>query len=183
MALTPRLHGPYPDFPGAPSSLEGRQVMTIGSGRQYSQPPEQLQTRPGGGEDIRMVAQLEARTINHEQLIAEVRGILAGLLLVEAKCPEAHAKQTATCHCGRQPKLNNEQLQALIALHHTLSRERHDSLASQRPSAGPSLRRSAPGYPAPVSMRCRQRGRNPGQCWSKGHNRRSNRGRRWHCGR
>jgi len=54
-----------------------------------------------------------------EQLIAEVKGVYAGLVMVEAKCAEVDAKQAAaTFDNGRaQPRLNDEQWEALIALH------------------------------------------------------------------
>ena len=183
VALTPRLYDPYSDLTGAPASRGGGQVIAMESCGWYSQPHEQLRTRPGEGVSIRMVQQPGTRPISPGQLMAEVKGILAGLLMVEAKYPGVHAKQTAACHCGHQPKLNNEQLQALTSLHHTLLDEHHDSfLASQLPSAGPSFRRSAPKYPAPARLQCRQRGRNQGRCWSKGHNRKINRG-KWNCGR
>ena len=154
--------------------------MILEPGWQHSQPSQIPQTYPGGGEDIPKALQPETQPNNPEQLIAEVKGILAGLLMVEARLPEADAKQTAACRCSYQPKLNNEQWQALIALHSALVHEHHDASASQRPSAGPSLRQLAPKYPAPARMRCRQRGRSSGRCWSKSHNRKTSRG-RWYC--
>ncbi|KAI3326623.1 hypothetical protein HD806DRAFT_520407 [Xylariaceae sp. AK1471] len=64
------------------------------------------------------------------KLVAEVKGIYAGLVIVESKCIEvdnAQSSQTDT-------KLNNEQWQVLIALHRTLLHEHHDFfLASQYP--------------------------------------------------
>jgi len=78
-------------------------------------------------EDI--VAQQETQPISQEQLVAEVKGIYAGLVMVEAKCIEVDSKQTALTSAdpGTQPELNNEQWQALIALHRTLLHEHHDS--------------------------------------------------------
>ena len=180
---TPGLCGSYSDLPGASFSQEGGRVVILEPGGHNYQPPQPPQTYPEEGEDIHMVSQPETRPINPDQLMAEVKGILSGLLMVEAKCPELHTKQTAACRDGYQPKLNNEQLQALIALHHALLHEYDgSSLASRNPSAGPSLGRPAPKYP-PSRMRCRQRGRrNPGRCWSRGYNRKINRG-RWRCGR
>ena len=62
-------------------------------------------------ERLRMVRQPETRPISPEQLIAEAKGIYAGLIMVEAKCCEVDAKQhqAALEADGRQPKLNNEQ--------------------------------------------------------------------------
>jgi hypothetical protein len=75
--------------------------------------------------------------------------------MVEAKCIEVDNKQAtlASADPGTQPKLNNEQWQALIALHRTLLHEHHDFfLASQHPSASPALRRLASKYAMPARM-------------------------------
>lgn len=106
-------------------------------------------------ENSRMVGQPETRPISPEQLIAEVKGIYAGLVMVEAKCCEVDAKQAAAAQDqdGKHPRLNNEQWQALIALHRTLLHEHHDFfLASQHPSASPSLRKLALKYAMPARM-------------------------------
>lgn len=99
--------------------------------------------------------QPETRPISQEQLVAEVKGIYAGLVMVEAKCIEVDNKQAALAQAdtGVPPKLNNEQWQALIALHRTLLHEHHDFfLASQHPSASPALRRLASKYAMPARM-------------------------------
>ncbi|ROT35436.1 hypothetical protein SODALDRAFT_363262 [Sodiomyces alkalinus F11] len=119
----------------------------------------------------RMLKQLETRHINLEQLVAEVKGIYAGLVMVESKCIEvdkvdANVSSTnkASSSSGDDPtakanntvqsaKLNNEQWQALIALHRTLLNEHHDFfLASQHPSASPPLKRLAAKYAMPARM-------------------------------
>ncbi|KAF8249140.1 hypothetical protein K440DRAFT_544295 [Wilcoxina mikolae CBS 423.85] len=75
-----------------------------------------------------MVRQPETRPISPEQLICEVKGIYSGLIMVEVKC-------------------------SLIALHRTLLHEHHDFfLASQHPSASPSLKRLAHKYAMPARM-------------------------------
>ena len=52
-----------------------------------------------------------------------------------------------------QPKFNNEQCQALIALHRTLLHEHHDFfLAAQHPPATPAVRRLALKYAMPARM-------------------------------
>jgi len=97
----------------------------------------------------------ETRPISQEQLVAEVKGIYAGLVMVEAKCIEVDNKQATLAQAdpASQPKLNNEQWQALIALHRTLLHEHHDFfLASQHPSASPALRRLASKYAMPARM-------------------------------
>ena len=75
--------------------------------------------------------------------------------MVEAKSIEVDNKQASLSSAdpSAQPKLNNEQWQALIALHRTLLHEHHDFfLASQHPSASPALRRLASKYAMPARM-------------------------------
>lgn len=105
-------------------------------------------------ESYDIVMQPETRPISQEQLVAEVKGIYAGLVMVEAKCIEVDNKQATLAQAdGAQSKLNNEQWQALIALHRTLLHEHHDFfLASQHPSASPALRRLASKYAMPARM-------------------------------
>jgi hypothetical protein len=113
------------------------------------------QTQPPSGEtSCDIVLQPETRPISQEQLVAEVKGIYAGLVMVEAKCIEVDNKQaTLAAADAYKPKLNNEQWQALIALHRTLLHEHHDFfLASQHPSASPALRRLASKYAMPARM-------------------------------
>ncbi|KAK6594612.1 telomerase-binding protein EST1A protein [Botrytis cinerea] len=84
-------------------------------------------------EEYNIILQPETRPISQEQLVAEVKGIYAGLVMVEAKCIEVDNKQ-ATLVQGdppTQPRLNNEQWQALIA---------------------PALRRLASKYAMPARM-------------------------------
>jgi hypothetical protein len=85
-----------------------------------------------------------------------VKGIYAGLVMVEGRCIQVDAKQAALARetpPGTQPKLNNEQWQALIALHRTLLHEHHDFfLASQHPSATPAVRRLAIKYAMPARL-------------------------------
>lgn len=117
------------------------------------------QNKPGGkgsteDEDASvtvMLKQPETRPISQEQLVAEVKGIYAGLVMVETKCIEVDSAQNAQGDSAA--KLNNEQWQALIALHRTLLHEHHDFfLASQHPSANPALRRLASKYAMPARM-------------------------------
>lgn len=103
-----------------------------------------------------MILQPETRPISQEQLVAEVKGIYAGLVMVEAKCIEVdnkYASLATSAASGEQPRPTNEQWQALIALHRTLLHEQHDFfLASQHPSASPALRRLAAKYVMPARM-------------------------------
>ncbi|KAI5927730.1 hypothetical protein F4810DRAFT_279023 [Camillea tinctor] len=94
---------------------------------------------------VNQLQQPQTRPISQEQLVAEVKGIYAGLVIVESKCIEADNAQLP------QPgaNLNQEQWQALIGLHRTLLHEHHDFfLASQHPSASQALRRQASKYAA-----------------------------------
>lgn len=98
-----------------------------------------------------MIKQPETRPISQEQLVAEVKGIYAGLVMVESKCIEVDSAQNSQSEPAAT--LNNEQWQALIALHRTLLHEHHDFfLASQHPSASPALRRLASKYAMPARM-------------------------------
>ncbi|RMD43529.1 hypothetical protein DV735_g1604, partial [Chaetothyriales sp. CBS 134920] len=96
-----------------------------------------------------LILQLETRPISEEQLVNEVKGIFAGLVMVEKKCVEICGNQATS----NNRQLSNEQWQALIALHRTLLHEHHDFfLASQHPSASPALRRLGTKYAMPARM-------------------------------
>ncbi|KAI0398817.1 hypothetical protein F4802DRAFT_591877 [Xylaria palmicola] len=100
-------------------------------------------------EALYLIKQPETRPISQEQLVAEVNGIYAGLVMVESKCIEVDNAQSSQ----NDTKLNNEQWQALIALHRTLLNEHHDFLlASQHPSASLALKRLALKYAMPARM-------------------------------
>jgi hypothetical protein len=112
------------------------------------------ESKPQGDEYI-IILQPEARPILQEQLVAEVKGIYAGLVMVEAKCIEVDNQQASLAQgdSSSYMRLNNEQWQALIALHRTLLHEHHDFfLASQHPSASLALRRIASKYAMPTRM-------------------------------
>ncbi|KAM3067130.1 hypothetical protein ACMFMG_011685 [Clarireedia jacksonii] len=107
------------------------------------------------GEEYTIILQPETRPISQGQLVAEVKGIYAGLVMVEAKCIEVDNKQAGLAQgdSSSQSKLNNEQWQVMTALHRTLLREHHDFfLASQHPSASLALRRLASKYAMPARM-------------------------------
>lgn len=137
-------------FPDNESQVHKRHD-TPPSPRSSSRGPS-LEPRPSEPDDTEMmIKQPETRPITQEQLVAEVKGIYAGLVMVESKCIEVDNAQSSTNEGS--PKLNNEQWQALIALHRTLLHEHHDFfLASQHPSASPALRRLASKYAMPARM-------------------------------
>lgn len=93
--------------------------------------------------------QPKTRPISQDQLVAEVKGIYAGLVMVEGKCIEVDNAQS-------RQKYNNfssEQWEALVTLHRTLLHEHHDFfLASQYPLSDIPLRRLASKYAMPARM-------------------------------
>ncbi|CZR58968.1 uncharacterized protein PAC_08860 [Phialocephala subalpina] len=123
--------------------------------RRWVLPASQTLFSSDSDDSYDIVLQPETRPISQDQLVAEVKGIYAGLVMVEAKCIEVDHKQAtlAQADLRAQSKLNNEQWQALIALHETLLHGHHDFfLASQHPSASPALRRLAEKYAMPDQM-------------------------------
>ncbi|PVH86360.1 hypothetical protein DL98DRAFT_582931 [Cadophora sp. DSE1049] len=147
--LQPRPRKSFPATAQALRNPQSQQGPTI-LGRNAS-----FQSLPVRDDNYDIIMQPETRPISQEQLVAEVKGIYAGLVMVEAKCIEVDNKQATLAQAdpSSQPKLNNEQWQALIALHRTLLHEHHDFfLASQHPSASPALRRLASKYAMPARM-------------------------------
>uniref|UniRef100_A0A4E9EJC7 DNA/RNA-binding domain-containing protein n=1 Tax=Gibberella zeae TaxID=5518 RepID=A0A4E9EJC7_GIBZA len=102
-------------------------------------------------DSTKMIHHLEMTPISDDQLIAEVQGIYAGLVVVETKCIEVDNELLSNNDANL--KLNSEQWQALIALHRTLLNEHYDFfLASQHPSASPALRSLASKHAMPARM-------------------------------
>ncbi|KAK3335454.1 hypothetical protein B0T19DRAFT_9206 [Cercophora scortea] len=129
---------------GKPPRQQGHQSQPSAHRTTSSQPQVEEET-------FELIKQPETRPISQEQLVAEVKGIYAGLVMVESKCIEVDNAQNSQNDPNN--KLNNEQWQALIALHRTLLHEHHDFfLASQHPSASPALRRLASKYAMPARM-------------------------------
>ncbi|KAM5353086.1 hypothetical protein ACJZ2D_017033 [Fusarium nematophilum] len=140
---------------GKPSKSDGQRIQPRRSLRiSNRQRQNQAQSTQAGPDreasDCKIMKQPETRPISQDQLVAEVKGIYAGLATVEAKCIEVDNAQSSN---PVGTKLNNEQWQALIALHRSLLHEHHDFfLASQHPSASPALRRLASKYAMPARM-------------------------------
>lgn len=129
--------------------VKGRQSNRVRNQDTQSQAVPTEEDPPGDEHITPLIKQPETRPISQEQLVAEVKGIYAGLVMVESKCIEVDNAQSSQSG----GKLNNEQWQALIALHRTLLHEHHDFfLASQHPSANPALRRLASKYAMPARM-------------------------------
>ncbi|KAJ6257488.1 hypothetical protein Dda_7273 [Drechslerella dactyloides] len=157
----PRNIQPHPTHHGAPVLLRKPPVVNaVAPTSPTASTSFTPVNQPGSDEDgseqqPELILQPETRPISQEQLVAEVKGIYAGLVMVEAKCIEVDSKQAAAATQGGKdvPRLNNDQWQALIALHRTLLHEHHDFfLASQHPSAAPSLRKLAIKYAMPARM-------------------------------
>ncbi|KAH6889937.1 hypothetical protein B0T10DRAFT_572113 [Thelonectria olida] len=126
---------------GNGSYSDGAAIPTKG---QHVQPGKNASIERRDGNTGAMMLQPETRPISQEQLVAEVKGIYDGLVIVETKCIEVDNTQSLNTDAS---KLNNEQWQALIALHRTLLCEYYDFfVASQHPSASPPLRRLALEY-------------------------------------
>ncbi|KAH8744718.1 hypothetical protein F5883DRAFT_395132, partial [Diaporthe sp. PMI_573] len=107
-----------------------------------------------------MLKEPDTRRVSLELLVAEVKGIYAGLVLIESKCIETDSgldsptrdllDSSPTHHLS---DLNQGQYTALIMLHRTLLQEYYDFfLASQHPSASPALRELAEKYSMPARM-------------------------------
>jgi hypothetical protein len=152
------------DYPGGPSRPTQPLEMDkprLNSGRSigysfHQENPDHGESDTYLESEPELLLQPETRPISHEQLVIEVKGIYAGLVMVESKCIDVDDKQTIAAlekDPLKQTKLTPEQWQALIALHKTLLHEHHDFfLASQHPSASPALSRLAAKYSMPGRM-------------------------------
>ncbi|KAI1639491.1 hypothetical protein F4809DRAFT_117569 [Biscogniauxia mediterranea] len=96
-----------------------------------------------------LLKQPETRPISQEQLVAEVKGIYAGLVMVESRGIEIDNARSSQSNAKLDKGHSIEQWEALVALHRTLLHELHDFfLACQHPSAMfmPALHRLASKY-------------------------------------
>ncbi|OCL03752.1 hypothetical protein AOQ84DRAFT_261408, partial [Glonium stellatum] len=97
-------------------------------------------------------------SISQERLIAEVRAIYAGLVVVEQKCIDIDRSPAPENYaCSYHPELKDPESKGLERkrheLHHVLLNKHYDFLsASQHPSASPALRRLARKYNMPSRM-------------------------------
>jgi len=93
---------------GAPSSLL------------RESPPVEDQLGQDPEEEPEVLLQPETRPISHEQLVVVVKGIYAGLVLVEAKCIDIDERQSTAAQEKdplRRTHLKDDQWQAIHALH------------------------------------------------------------------
>ncbi|KAJ5495164.1 hypothetical protein N7539_000280 [Penicillium diatomitis] len=103
---------------------------------------------PCSCDEVDIFKQPETNTITGNQLVAEVRTIYTGLVMVEKKCCQVDKQQSEV-----DSELTATQWQAIISLHRTLLNEHHDFfLASQHPSASASLKDLPEKHNMPVRM-------------------------------
>lgn len=99
--------------------------------------------------------QPETGPISHEQLTLEIKGIYAGLVMVDTKCIDVDERQSISTQAVT-PRLGrnvDEQWQNILALYRTLVHEFVELLmAFQHLSATRTLSRSTPGYTMPARM-------------------------------
>ncbi|KAL2201180.1 hypothetical protein P885DRAFT_26464 [Corynascus similis CBS 632.67] len=116
----------------------------------HSSPAHSLDFQAPEDDPTKLIKQPETQFISQVQLVAEVKSIYAGLVMVERKCIEVDSSQNSH---SDPTKLKSDQWQSLIALHRTLLHEHHDFfLASQHPSASQALRRLPTKYTMPARM-------------------------------
>ena len=137
----------YEDLVGKTPLRSGPvQALSGGDSPPLYEPSEDSEVEP------EMLLQPDTRPISREQLVSEVKGIYAGLVMVEAKCIEVDEKQSVA-NASSKVNLRNDQWQSLVALHKQLLHEHHDFfLASQHPSASPALSRLSAKYSMPARM-------------------------------
>ncbi|KAI6793538.1 hypothetical protein KC361_g6101 [Hortaea werneckii] len=127
-----------------------RKIRSRASSSASSSPPKTEKKRPSKDrQSSGLLPQPEALPISQDQLAAEVKGIYAGLIMVESKCINIDAAQASEC----PTKLAREQWQALVALHRTLLYEHYDFLmATQHPFATDELKALPARYCMPARM-------------------------------
>jgi len=128
------------EFSGSESTVRGEATPSIDIGPQNT---------------CDITPQLESRPLSHDQLVAEVTGIYAGLLMVENKCIEVDKKhgKPRQADSGGHLKLSDYQCLALINLHRVQLFEIHDIiLASQYPTTNPSLQKFVSQRKLPTRM-------------------------------
>ena len=132
------------------SQLETRGDTLLDSGSLLTYGPEDSEA------GIEMLLQPDTRPISHEQLVVEVKGIYAGLVMVETKCTNTDERISPSSlerEASQQSFLKDDQWRSLIALHKQLLHEHHDFfLASQHPSASSALSRLAAKHSMPARM-------------------------------
>ncbi|KAF5988529.1 hypothetical protein FBULB1_1404 [Fusarium bulbicola] len=135
--------------PSPSTSLNKRNRETLGSEIGQNRPAKRLPCSPTPDSRASEVSmRLPQAPIPREWLVAEAKGIYAGLVTVETKCIEVDHAQLSNTDLNSH--LDDEQWQILIELHRTLLHEHHDFfLVIQHPSATPDMRKVASQYSMP----------------------------------
>ncbi|KAL4916829.1 hypothetical protein BDW62DRAFT_211653 [Aspergillus aurantiobrunneus] len=131
-------------------SIEGSSYGQESAGRlsKDQRPVGGAYTVDGGTASYEILLQVETELPTEEQLINDIRGIYAGLVMVEKKCMEYVKEQSQS-----ETKLSQQHWQVLIGIHRTLLQEHHDFfLASQHPAGNPVLKRLAEKYAMPARL-------------------------------
>ena len=136
-----------------PIRLGTEQKLSDGDSPSEDKPPEGSEVEP------EMLLQSDTGPISHEQLVVEVKGIYADLVMVEAKCIDIDERQSTAAQekdLSKKVDLKNDEWQPVVALHKKLSHEHHDIFpASQHSSArssfrqlnrAPKIKRGLPGF-------------------------------------
>ncbi|KAJ4008396.1 hypothetical protein NW766_009390 [Fusarium irregulare] len=150
-----RLDTPFKPFDGTriPTPTQTSTELPATTRCNSHPAPRSIGTQHSSRNEDTIARDKPAQHISQEQLVAEVKGIYAGLVMVETKCIEVDNTNSDNNNSTTDSKLNDGQWQALIALHRTLLHEHHDFfLASQHPSASPALQRLATKYAMPARM-------------------------------
>ncbi len=99
---------------------QAKQPFLPETGHEYRSSSSEDDSPNDPDSELEMLLQPETRPISHEQLVVEVKGIYAGLVMVEAKCIDTDERQSAAAQekdPSKKTNLKNDQWQSLIALH------------------------------------------------------------------
>lgn len=96
---------------------------------------------------------LPSQPVSYADLKTELAAIYAGLMILECKCREIDSKQAASIQAQGHLNLDDLQWRILTDVHLCLLHQHYDFfLASQHPSASPSMRELALKYALPARM-------------------------------
>ena len=105
---------------------------------------------------ISLQRSVDKNSFSESELIANVKGLYAGLVMVEARCIEVDTQQEAAAKAvpaNEQLELTDQEWRARVALHSSLLDEHYDFfLASQHPSASAACHRLAKKYMMPARL-------------------------------
>lgn len=106
--------------------------------------------------ETEMLLRPETRSLSHEQLVDEVNGIYAGLVMGESKCFDIDERQSLPHKESDSPRscgLDDDKWQSLVDLHKLLlSKDRNFFLESQSSFANPIPERLGSNDPMPARV-------------------------------